>query len=196
MDEIKKEEANKLIATKLFGLVEGKDYGEWPEHDWIRECDDWLEAEDYEDLLTQNSPEERAKSSIDDFAYESGYCNGPRCARCGEEFCKHCEPERWESIENGEPDGPCIIPIPDYFHESWAKPLMEKFFAEYYDEYTIEFERLWTGDRENKFRNYRVTVNRVVAPINDTLVAVAEASTMHEALVVAIYKFLKYQERG
>lgn len=194
MDEIKKEEVNKLIATKLFKLVEGKDYGEWPEHDWIRECDDWLEAEDYEDLLTQNSPEERAKSSIDDFAYESGYCNGPRCARCGEEFCKHCEPDRWESVENGEPDGPCIIPIPNYFHESWAKPLMEKFFAEYCDEYTIEFERMWVDTKKQKYGNYRVFVNHVVGEFPGDTSSIAEAPTMQEALVVAIYKFLKNQE--
>ena len=191
MDEALREEINKTIAVRLFGLVEGKDYGEWPEHDWIRECDDWLEAEDYEDLLTQNSPEERAKSSIDDFAYESGYCNGPRCARCGEEFCKHCEPDRWESVENGEPDGPCIIPIPNYFHESWAKILMEKFFDEYCDDYTIEFERLWATNEEKG--NYRVCINHTASPVMGATAAIAEAPTMHEALVEAIYKLLVYQ---
>lgn len=194
MEEALREEINKTIAVRLFGLVEGKDYGEWPEHDWIRECDDWLEAEDYEDLLTQNSPEERAKSSIDDFAYESGYCNGPRCARCGEEFCKHCEPDRWEKIEEGELDGPCIIPIPDYFLESWAKPLMEKFFEEYCDEYAIEFERMWVGTKEQKYGNYRVLINHIVGEFPGDTSSIAEAPTMQEALVVAIYKFLKYQD--
>lgn len=195
MDKERKDAINEVIATKLFGLVEGKDYGVWPEHDWIRECDDWLESTGYEDLLKQNTPEERAKSSIDDFAYESGFCNGPRCARCGEEFCKHCEIDRWEKIEEGEPDGPCVIPIPNYFHDSWMKPLMKKFFEEYCDEYTIEFERIWCGTKEQKYGNYRVFVNHVVGEFPGDTASIAEAPTMQEALVEAIYKFLKYQEK-
>lgn len=194
MDKERKDAINEVIATKLFGLVKGKDYGVWPEHDWIRECDDWLESTDYEDMLKQNAPEERAESPIDDWAYECGYCNGPRCARCGEEFCKHCESDRWERVENGEPDGPCIIPIPDYFLESWAKPLMEKFFEEYCDEYTIEFGRMWVGTKEQKYGNYRVFINHVVGEFSGDTSSIAEASTMQEALVVAIYKFLKNQD--
>lgn len=194
MTENEQNEINEFIAIKLFGLIEGKDFGVWPEHDWIRECDDWLEATDYEDMLKQNAPEKRSESPIDTWAYESGYCNGPRCARCGEEFCKHCESDRWERVENGEPDGPCIIPIPNYFLESWAKPLMEKFFEEYCDEYTIEFERMWVGTKEQKYGNYRVFVNHVVGEFPGDTSSIAEASTMQEALVVAIYKFLKNQD--
>ena len=38
---------------------------------------------------------------IDDFAYDDdwNFHNGPRCLRCSESFCIHCEPERWLSIE-------------------------------------------------------------------------------------------------
>lgn len=193
MEKERKDAINEVIATKLFGLVEGKDYGVWPEHDWIRECDDWLEAKDYEDLLKQNPTEERAKSSIDDFAYESGFCNGPRCARCGEEFCKHCELDRWEKIEEGEPDGPCVIPIPDYFLESWFMPLMKKFFDKYCDEYTVEFSRQWDGTEENKYGNHLVYINHSVAPVTNTLAATGEGATMQEALVEAIYMFLNAQ---
>ena len=195
MDEIKKEEVNKLIATKLFRLVEGKDYGAWPEHDWIRECDNWLESTNYEDMLKQNVPEEREKSPIDEWGFDYGYCNGPRCARCGEEFCIHCEEDRWDKVKAREPDGPCVIPIPDYFQESWmAKSLMEKFFEEYCDEYTIEFERMWCDTKEQKYGNYRVFINHVVGEFPGDTASIAEAPTMQEALVEAIYKFLKYQD--
>ena len=166
----------------------------WLEHDWIRQCDDYLEATDYEDMLKQNSPEVRAESSIDDFAYEAGFCNGPRCARCGEEFCMHCEPDRLERIENGEPDGPCVIPLPDYFLECWFVPLMKKFLEEYCDEYTIEFERIWIGMKEQKYGNYRVFINHIVGELPGDTSSIAEAPTMQEALVEAIYKFLKHQE--
>jgi hypothetical protein len=30
---------------------------------------------------------------IDSFAYSSGFHNGPRCKKCGYEFCKHCTSE-------------------------------------------------------------------------------------------------------
>lgn len=193
MDKERKDAINEVIATKLFGLVEGKDYGVWPEHDWIRTCDDWLEAKDYEDLLKQNTLEERAKSSIDDFAYESGYCNGPRCARCGEEFCKHCEPDRWESVENGEPDGPCIIPIPNYFLESWFVPLVKKFLEEYGDEYTLEFSREQNKSEESIHGNSLVYINRVVPSVVNAPVATGEGATIQEALVEAIYMFLNAQ---
>lgn len=33
-------------------------------------------------------------SHIDIFAYElPSYHNGPRCSRCGQGFCHHCEPD-------------------------------------------------------------------------------------------------------
>lgn len=33
---------------------------------------------------------------IDEFAYSSGYCNGPMCERCYYSFCEHCNPDGWE----------------------------------------------------------------------------------------------------
>lgn len=33
------------------------------------------------------------KRTIDIFAYSCGYHNGPKCKRCGEEFCHHCNPD-------------------------------------------------------------------------------------------------------
>lgn len=193
MNQERKDKINETIATKLFGLVKGKDYGEWPEHDWIRECDDWLEATSYEDMLKQNSPRARAESPIDQYVYESGYCNGPRCARCGEEFCMHCEPDRMERIVGGELDGPCVIPIPNYFLECWFIPLMKKFLDEYCDEYTIEFGRQRNGTEENKYWNHLVYINHTVAPVANTLAATGEGATMQEALVEAIYMFLNAQ---
>lgn len=47
---------------------------EYPEHDWERKKD----------------------GSIDEFSEENGYHNGPRCKRCGESFCIHCEPDGYE----------------------------------------------------------------------------------------------------
>ena len=193
MNKERKDAINEVIATKLFGLVEGKDFGEWPEHDWIRECDDWLEATDYEDMLTQNTPEERAKSSIDEWAYECGYCNGPRCARCGEEFCIHCEEDRWDKVKAGEPDGPCVIPIPDYFQECWFVPLMKKFFEEYGDEYTLEFRRPSDWTVKNLGLGYRACIRHVVIPTDGTVSWETEASTMQEALVETIFSFLSAQ---
>lgn len=31
---------------------------------------------------------------VDMFRVESGFHNGPECARCHESFCEHCEPDR------------------------------------------------------------------------------------------------------
>ena len=193
MNKERKDAINEVIATKLFGLVEGKDYGEWPEHDWIRQCDDYLEATDYEDMLKQNTPRTRAESPIDIWAYEVGYCNGPRCARCGEEFCKHCEYDRWERIEDGEPDGPCVVPIPDYFQESWFMPLMKKFLEEYGDEYTLEFRRSSDWAVKNLGLGYRVCIRHVVVSAGEIVSWETEASTMQEALVETIFSFLNAQ---
>lgn len=193
MDKERKDAINEVIATKLFGLVGGRDYGVWPEHDWIRLCDDYLDATDYEDMLKQNPPEVRAKSSIDDWAYEAGTCNGPRCARCGEEFCRHCEPDRWERVENGEPDGPCVIPISDYFQECWFMPLMKKFLEEYGDEYTLEFRRSSDWAVKNLGLGYRVCIRHVVISAGEIVSWETEAYTMQEALVETIFSFLSAQ---
>lgn len=52
---------------------------EYPEHDWRREED----------------------GTVDRFAYEVSYCNGPVCERCGWSFCTHCNPNGWTT--------PCVI---------------------------------------------------------------------------------------
>lgn len=54
---------------------------EYPEHDWERKKD----------------------GSIDEFAIESGFHNGPRCKRCNDSFCVHCEPDGYETHK------PCIV---------------------------------------------------------------------------------------
>jgi hypothetical protein len=38
--------------------------------------------------------------SVDIFAFDFGYCNGPGCLRCGESFCGHCAPDRIENRKN------------------------------------------------------------------------------------------------
>ena len=35
----------------------------------------------------------KPNGKIDDFAWGSGFCNGPVCAECGEMPCEHCNPE-------------------------------------------------------------------------------------------------------
>jgi hypothetical protein len=32
-------------------------------------------------------------NEINEFAYESSHCNGPRCINCGFSFCQHCTDE-------------------------------------------------------------------------------------------------------
>lgn len=56
-------ELDVLMAEKVMGLN--------GEHDWIKDKD----------------------GEIDIFAYESGYCNGPKCSVCGYEYCHHCHKE-------------------------------------------------------------------------------------------------------
>ena len=54
---------------------------EYPEHDWERNKD----------------------GSIDEFAVASDFHNGPRCKRCYDSFCVHCEPDGYETHK------PCIV---------------------------------------------------------------------------------------
>lgn len=52
-------------------------------HVWMTHNDtegDWCKADEY-------------ANSIDLFAYEIGYHNGPRCKKCGFGFCYHCTNE-------------------------------------------------------------------------------------------------------
>lgn len=53
---------------------------EYLEHDWFRNND----------------------GTVDMWAMESGYCNGPMCRRCYDSFCEHCNPD-WAK------EGPCIV---------------------------------------------------------------------------------------
>lgn len=41
------------------------------------------------------------KGEIDFWAFESGFCNGPRCERCHAYFCEHCvdDPDKELAIE-------------------------------------------------------------------------------------------------
>ena len=41
----------------------------------------------------------------DDWAFEYDYHNGYVCIRCGYSFCKHCEPDGFETAKNV----PCIV---------------------------------------------------------------------------------------
>lgn len=54
-------------------------HNEYPEHDWARNKD----------------------GSIDTWALDVGFHNGPMCKRCYVSFCEHCEPEWYK-------DSPCI----------------------------------------------------------------------------------------
>ena len=57
---------------------------EYPEHDWARNKD----------------------GSIDEFATENGYHNGPLCRRCYYAFCEHCVNDFDEALKE---DLPCVI---------------------------------------------------------------------------------------
>lgn len=54
---------------------------EYPEHNWCCEED----------------------GTINEFAMEYEYHNGPSCKRCGYSFCVHCDPDGWNKKL------PCII---------------------------------------------------------------------------------------
>lgn len=66
--------------------------------------------------------------SVDYFAYEGDTHNGPQCEACGECFCHHCEPERWQAILDGtDPEEcedwhECPLPSPEFIGEHWVCP--------------------------------------------------------------------------
>lgn len=62
-------ELDALVAEKVMGLMPGKDFGEWPEHDWLKNED----------------------GSVDIFAMDADTHNGPRCIRCNYGYCHHCQ---------------------------------------------------------------------------------------------------------
>lgn len=89
MTDKEKKQINEFIAVSLFGLVEGKDFGEWEHHDWLTD----------------------ANGNIDDFGFEYEFHNGPECSRCYHSFCEHCVDDYEEALL----EGPCIVNAPDYF---------------------------------------------------------------------------------
>lgn len=47
--------------------------------------------------------EKNADGTIDEYAFEYGFCSGVRCRRCGEKVCTHCNPNYDEYA------GKCIV---------------------------------------------------------------------------------------
>lgn len=79
-------ELDALVAEKVMGLVPGKDFGEWPEHQWRR----------------------NAKGEID-YVEQGERHGGPVCDRCEFGYCQHCPGEREEAKAH-----PCEIEPDDY----------------------------------------------------------------------------------
>lgn len=100
---------NKTIATKLFGLVEGKDFGEWNEHDWKVDKD----------------------GVIDDMAFAFDNHNGPQCIRCWYYYCERCQ-----DGQDG-PEEPCKIELKDYTDESNFLSLIEKIEDKVYVNFSV-----------------------------------------------------------
>lgn len=73
-----------IVAERIMGLVPGRDFGAWPEHQWKRNAD----------------------GTVDDCAVMGDYHNGPDCLRCGHTYCIHCHP-------NGDGE-PCEQEPPGY----------------------------------------------------------------------------------
>lgn len=82
LDQIQVEVVPESITLKALEPQPPKHiHEEYPEHDWERKKD----------------------RSIDEFAMESDFHNGPRCKRCYDTFCVHCVPDGYETHK------PCII---------------------------------------------------------------------------------------
>ena len=43
--------------------------------------------------------EKDEKGQIDEWAMDIGFCNGPRCVRCGYTFCEHCNKDGWDNTD-------------------------------------------------------------------------------------------------
>ena len=84
------EQTNERIARAC-----GVDFGEKPEHEWLRGDD----------------------GEIDHFAFENGYHNGLMCARCYHSHCEHCHAEDAAA-------GPCNVKAPDYLTDPARLPEM------------------------------------------------------------------------
>lgn len=146
-----KENVNRFIAENLFGLIEGKDYGKWAKHDLVK----------------------LPNGEVDDFAYEYENHNGPRCSRCGEGFCRHCD--------TGEINDVCEILIPDYTHKLYMKEMIDRLREL---NYVIGFEI----DKDG----FTCSIG-IKDPENEDGViysVAAEANTMHGTLLDATCKVL------
>lgn len=100
------EQTNERIARAC-----GVDFGEKPEHEWLRGDD----------------------GEIDHFAFENGYHNGPMCARCYHSHCEHCHAEDAAA-------GPCNVKAPDYLTDPARLPEMWALCARRYSVH-IEISR-------------------------------------------------------
>lgn len=91
--------------------------GDYIEHDGEK----YIKLADVENSIDRWERQERPKgrwisvhehmwytfeASIDEFAWESGYHNGPVCELCGERICIHCNPD-WEKSECKEESYRC-----------------------------------------------------------------------------------------
>lgn len=70
----------KELIEKATPKIPDHIHEEYSEHDWERDED----------------------GSIDEFAMAYDYHNGPRCKRCGYDFCLWCEPHGYENK-------PCVV---------------------------------------------------------------------------------------
>lgn len=60
-------------------------------HAQCRDCESKAKNVIHNTVIWKNHTWEKEESGeIDFWAFEYGFCNGPRCARCGATFCRNC----------------------------------------------------------------------------------------------------------
>ena len=62
----------------------------------------WQLDPDMDGLLNSDDRYNQDGKAIDIFAYESGYCNGPKCMVCGYTGCHHCDKDMYNMSCPGE----------------------------------------------------------------------------------------------
>ena len=149
---------NEFIAERLFGLVRQKDFGEWAKHDWYKKGE-YLDGE-------------KESDEIDNWAFSSGYCNGPLFKRCYHSFCMHCSDDYKKEL--GE--GPCVIHAPKYTDD--VKSVLDKFCKKY---------PLATIAIRNFGKEFRAAVE-----IDNTAFIGADES-VGKAVCTAIKKFMEFK---